>query len=101
MYTPKTPQIFVKKSVVIFSNRTCSSVRLKKLKSFEDIPGPPNKGLPFFGHLKLLYKKPAGFAKSWQNLKEMRSEYCTKEDKLLRLFFQQKLTESPNFDCEF
>ena len=39
MYTPKTPQIFVKKSVVIFFNRTCSSVRLKKLKSFEDIPG--------------------------------------------------------------
>ena len=91
MYTPKTPQIFVKKSVVIFLNRTCSSVRLKKLKSFEDIPGPPNKGLPFFGHLKLLYKKPAGFGKSWQNLKEMRSEYCTEEDKLLRLVFCTKI----------
>ena len=55
------------------------------------LPGPPNKGLPFFGHLKLLYKKPAGFAKSWQNLKEMRSEYCTKEDKLLRLVFSTKI----------
>ena len=42
-------------------------------------------GLPFFGHLKLMYKKPAGFAKSWLNLKEIRSQYCTEQDKLLRL----------------
>lgn len=35
--------------------------------------------------MKLLYKKPAGFAKSWQNLKEVRSQYCNEDDKLLRL----------------
>ena len=32
-----------------------------------------------------MFKKPAGFAKSWENLKEMRIKYCKEEDKLLRL----------------
>ena len=41
--------------------------------------------MPLLGHMKLLYKKPAGFAKSWLNLKEIRSKYCSEQDKLLRL----------------
>ena len=55
------------------------------IKPFESIPGPSNKGLPLIGHMKMLYKKPAGFAKSWLNLKEMKDNFTQNGDKLLRL----------------
>jgi hypothetical protein len=54
-------------------------------KSFEAIPGPPGNGLPILGHMLELFAKPAGFEKSWKNLKIMQSKYLTKEDKIMRL----------------
>ena len=68
-------------------NKPCTlGVQGKTLKPFEAIPGPPGSGWPFFGHMKLLYQKPAGFARSWINLKHMKEKYCDENnEKLLRM----------------
>lgn len=61
----------------------CFLKREYHLKSFQEIPGPPS--LPVFGNTHLLMKKPHGFKKSWLNLKAMRQQYLSKDDKLMRM----------------
>ena len=63
-------------------NSTFSAVNVQP---FESIPGPPGRGWPFIGHMNEMFKNPAGFGKSWMNMKELRKKYLKEEDKLLRL----------------
>ena len=44
MFTSTNQQIIMGKSAVMLNSRRCSTI-VKKAKAFEDIPGPPNKGL--------------------------------------------------------
>lgn len=65
-------------------NNVKNGVKFSSTKPYEDIPGPPGKGLPFIGHLHMIYKKPNGFGKSWNNLKDLREKYLKDGDKLMR-----------------
>ena len=56
-----------------------------RVKPYEDIPGPAGHGVPLFGHMNMLYRKPAGFARSWENLRDLKHKYCDNTHKLLRL----------------
>lgn len=65
--------------------RGCASTTLN-VKPFEQIPGPPGKGWPFFGHMNLIFGRPHGFGKNWLNYQEMFEKYNCSEAKLLRCY---------------
>ena len=55
------------------------------VKPFEAIPSPPGGWLPIFGHLPAMIKEPAGFGKSWQNIRNLKEKYLAKDDKIMRM----------------
>ena len=54
-------------------------------KTFQDIPGPSGKGLPFLGHMNDLIKKPHGMFKTWENIKELKTKLMTENEKAGKL----------------
>ena len=81
---------------VVGSVRSLSTIVAEpSLKTFDDIPGPSGKGLPFLGHSLLFTKKPAGFGKSWENVKALKAQYLKDNDTMLKLY-SPLLNPKPN-----
>ena len=73
-------------------------------KTFQDIPGPPGKGLPFLGHMTEVFGKPHGMFKSWENIKELKSKLMAENEmagKLLKLYLPLMNMPSKEGDEKF
>ena len=72
-----------------YSQEVVSATQCQNVKPFQDIPGPSGKGLPIFGHMNDLIKKPHGPFKTWENLKEMRKKFMIENEmagKIMKLY---------------
>ena len=72
-----------------YSQEVVSATQSQNVKPFQDIPGPSGKGLPIFGHMNDLIKKPHGPFKTWENLKEMRKKFMIENEmagKIMKLY---------------
>ena len=66
-----------------------SANQSQNVKSFQDIPGPSGKGLPIFGHMNDIIKKPHGPFKTWENVKELKTKFMIENEmagKIMKLY---------------